>query len=235
MNVWFRVAGTGLLCLMLLIVAVRASTSIANERERDTFDALVTTPMSAESILWAKLVGCITSLRTGWLWFGTMITIALLTGGVHLLAVPIVVGAWFVYATFFIMVGMWYSMACKTSMRATVYTVLTALLLGGGHWFVMTLLCYLPAALIARAGPGNFLEYLMKFQAGMTPPFVLGIYAYSWEDLSQHFHNVDEWKQLMLFSLFGLVLWSAGCLVMWYGLLVPKFKQLTRREEILYE
>ncbi len=235
MNVWFRVAGTGVACLMLLIVAVRASTSIASERERDTFDALLTTPMSAETILWAKLVGALTSLRLAWVWFGCMVTIAVLTGGVHLLAVPILVVSWFVYAVFFAMLGMWFSMACQSSMRATVYTVLMSLLFGGGHWILVGLLCYLPTMLIARGGPDVFLEYAAKFQAAMTPPIVLGLYAYSWENLAQDFRRESDVKHLLVLSLFGLVLWSAACVVMWYGMLVPKFRQVTRREELLYE
>ena len=36
-------------------------------------------------------------------------------------------------------------------------------------------------------------------------------------------------------AVFGLVLWSAGCLVMWFGMLLPKFKQIARREELIYE
>src|SRR4029077_16888621 len=132
---------------------------------------------------------------------------------------------WFIYATFFTMLGMWFSMACKTSMRATVYTVLMTLLLGGGHWIFMVFLCYMPTAIVSRGGPGNFLEYLAEFEAGMTPPIFLGVYPSSWDNLDHDFRHWDEWKKVMLFSLFGLVLWSAGCLVMWYGLLVPKFKQ----------
>lgn len=235
MNIWFRIAGTCVACLMILIVGVRASTCVATERERDTFDALITTPMSAESILWAKLVGTLSSLRLAWVWFGCMITIGLLTGGLHLLAVPILIGAWFIYATFFTMVGMWFSMTCRSSMRATVYTVLMTLLLGGGHWIAVGLLCYLPLALVTHGGQGNFFEYAIKFQAGMTPPVVLGLYAYSWEDLGRHFSRDEEIRAIMLLGLFGLVLWIAGCVVMWFGMLVPRFKQITRREELLYE
>ena len=237
MNVWFRIAGTGVACLMILIVAVRASTCIAHERERDTFDALLTTPMSAETILWAKLIGCLTSMRMGWLWFGSMLALALLSGGLHVLAVPIVLGFWLIYATFFTLVGMWFSMTCQTSLRATVYTVLTTLFLGGGHWVLMALLCYMPTVILSRGGgPGDFVEYMVKFELGMTPPAVLGIYAYSWDNLAHDFQRGDDFeKHVMLFSLFGLILWGVGCLVLWHGILLPRFRQLTRREELMYE
>jgi ABC-type transport system involved in multi-copper enzyme maturation permease subunit len=234
-NVWFRIAGTGVGTLMILMVAVRASTCITNERERDTFDALITTPMSGDAMLGAKLLGCITSVRMGWLWFGSMLTVAVLTGGIHLLAVPLVITEWFVYAAFFAMVGMGYSMSCQSSMRATVYTVMTTLMLGGGHWLVMGLCCYFPAATLMRGGnPGSFIEYLAKFQAGMTPPFVMGLSAYSWEDLGHNFSR-REFGEWIAFSMVGLFLWAMGGLILWYGVLVPKFRLITRREELIYQ
>ena len=233
MNIWFRFAGTSVGCLMLLMMSTRAATCITHERERDTFDALITTPMSSEAILSAKLLGTMMSLRMGWLWFGSMMAIAVLTGGIHLLAVPIVITAWFIYALFFSMVGMWYSMTCRSSMRATVLTVITVLFLGGGHWIVVSLCFYLPASAVVHGGPGDFMQYIMMFQAGMTPPFVLGLTAYSWDNLAHDFNQREMW-QMLVFSILGLFLWAMGCLIMWYGLLVPKFRQITRREELIY-
>jgi ABC-type transport system involved in multi-copper enzyme maturation permease subunit len=236
-NQWFRIAGTGVGCLMILMVAVRASTCISEEREKGTLDALITTPMDADSILSAKLLGCATGLRLGWLWFGSMLAIGVLTGGVHLLAVPIIIVEWFIYATFFAMVGIGFSMACKSSMRATVYTVLITLLLGGGHWLVMAMCCYIPALTLTRGGPGGeerMLEYIAKFQAGMTPPFVLGLSAYSWEDLSRDF-DFRDFRELICFGLVGLFLWGMGSIILWFGVLLPKFRLMTRREELIYQ
>ena len=234
MNSWFRFAGTGVASLILLMVGVRASTAITSEQERDTFDALLTTPVSAESILLAKLLGSIFSLRIAWFWLASLLALALLTGGLHLLAAPIIVTSWFVYAVFFAMVGLAFSMTCRSSMRSTVLTVLTTLFLGGGHW-VIWLVCCLPFVMVARMDhPGSLPEFLAKFQAGMTPPFVMAFCAYSWMDLERFFHHRDE-VHLLVFSLLGLFLWAAACLVMWYGVLVPRFRQLARREELLYD
>jgi hypothetical protein len=41
--------------------------------------------------------------------------------------------------------------------------------------------------------------------------------------------------ELLVFSLIGLMLWAAGCAVFWYGLLLPKFREVSRREEMLYQ
>jgi ABC-type transport system involved in multi-copper enzyme maturation permease subunit len=235
MNVWFRVAGTGVGCLMLLMMAVRAATSVTNERERDTFDALITTPMSSEAMLSAKLLGTLMSLRMGWLWYGSMMALAILSGGIHLLAVPLVLTAWFIYAVFFSMVGMWFSMACKSSMRATVLTVLTVLFLGGGHWIFAAMCFYFPVSLLMRGGPGDFMEYIVQFEAGLTPPWVLGLSAYSWDDLAVRFNRNDKMGEMLVFCLIGLFLWALACVIMWYGVLIPKFRQLTRREELVYQ
>ncbi len=234
MNAWFRTAGTSVASLLLLVVAVRASTSISGERDRDTFDALLTTPMSSSAMLNAKLIGCLMNLRLGWIWLGSMLFLAVVTGGVHLFAVPIFVVAWFVYATSFAMIGLFYSMVCKTSMRATVYTVLTTLLVGGGHWIIMGLFCYLPLA-ISRAGDRD-VEYLIKFQAGMTPPFVLGFVAFSWDNLERDFgRHHSEMGSVFVFCLLGLFLWVGGCFFFWHGLVVPRFQQISRREELIYD
>ncbi len=235
-NWWFRIAGTGVGSLMILVVAVRASTCISNERERDTFDALITTPMSSNAILGAKLLGCLTSVRTGWLWFGSMLTVAVLTGGVHLLAVPLVIAEWFVYAAFFAMVGIGFSMSCRSSMRATVYTVMTTLLLGGGHWLVMGLCCYFPAMALMHGGghSDRSLEYIAKFQLGMTPPFVMGVSAYSWEDLGNNFVR-REFGEMIAFCLVGLFLWGVASLILWHGMLAPRFRLIARREEMIYQ
>jgi len=234
MNIWFRIAGSGVASLMLLMVGVRASTSITTERERDTFDALVATPLSAEMILMSKLIGSLVSMRTGWIWFGCMLALGIFTGGVHLLAVPIVITAWFVYAVTFSMIGLWYSMACTSSMRSTVYTVLTTLFVGGGHWLVTGMCCFSVFALMRLDHPGDFPEYMAKFEAGLTPPFVIGFCAYSWQDL-QHNFNRREFGELFVFSLIGLFLWAMACPVLWFGVLVPKFKEIMRREELIYK
>lgn len=232
MNIWFRIAGTGVASLMLLMIGVRASTAITSERERDTLDALLTTPMTAEEMLIAKLVGCFTSMQLSWIWLGSMMALALLTGGLHPLAATMVIVAWCVYAVTFAMVGLFYSILCATSMRATVFTVLTTLFLGGGHWLLMAICCYIPSAV---GGGGRGMENLAKFEAGLTPPFVLGFFAYSWENLARDFNNPIFGIEMFGFSLVGLFLWVVGSWFLWYGAIVPKFRALTRRDDLTAE
>ena len=57
-------------CLMLLSVAVRAAGSVSGERDRQTLDSLLTSPLEVTEILWGKWVGAILSPRWIWCWLG---------------------------------------------------------------------------------------------------------------------------------------------------------------------
>jgi ABC-type transport system involved in multi-copper enzyme maturation permease subunit len=230
MNMWARLAGAGVATLSLLGVAVRASTSIRSEMDKDTFDALITTPLPGNAILLGKFVGSLFSVRIGWLWLGSILGLAVITGGVHILALPLFLGAWTVYAVGFSLIGLWFSMVCKSSMRATVYTVLTTIGVSVGHWMIW--MCCVPVFIfmeLNRHG-SDFAEYLAMFQAGMTPPFVLGFLAYSPEDLAHNFRH-EEFAKLLGFCLLGLFLWTMASLMLWFVLIGPRFRALTRRNQ----
>ncbi len=242
MNVWFRICSTGVGCLTLLMLAVRGATTITSERERDTFDALVTSPLSAESILFAKIVGNLASLKPAWLWFGAMLLLALATGGVHPIAVPILLTAWIGYALVCTMIGMAFSVFCKSSIWSSLFSVLTTLVLGGGHW-IFTTCCLMPIIgifSIAIGGNrelmmiiGKIIEYMYKFLAGVTPPFVFAFCSFSWEDLDRAFEQ-NWYLELTGFSILGIMLWLILCVVIWFGILVPKFRNIARRYELIY-
>jgi ABC-type transport system involved in multi-copper enzyme maturation permease subunit len=230
MSMWARITGTGVACLALIGVAIRASNSIRGEMDKDTFDALITTPLAGNSILLAKFVGSLFSVRLGWFWIGAILGLGLVTGGIHVLALPLFLGAWTIYAVVFAMIGLWYSMVCRSSMRANVYTMLTVIGASVGHWMIW--LCCGPLFLFLdmHRGVGHPAEYLMKFQAGMTPPFVLGFLCYSPQDLAQHYNHTEP-TQLLGFSILGLFLWTMAGLMLWFVLIGPKFRQLTRRDQ----
>lgn len=232
MNVWTRLTAAGVACLLLVGVAVRASTTIRSEIDRDTFDALVTTPLSSDAILLAKFVGSLFSVRLGWLWLGAVLGLGVLSGGLHVLAVPLFLGAWVVYACFFALVGLWFSMVSRSMMRATVYTMLTTVFFGFGHWF-LTLFCCLPMFFLLAMGggpPGDLPEYLAKFQAGLTPPFALFAFAYPSWDVTFPFGRRD-FGEMAGFCLLGLFLYGTACLMLWFVLIAPRFRQMTRRDQ----
>jgi ABC-type transport system involved in multi-copper enzyme maturation permease subunit len=245
MNIWFRAAGICVGCVTLLMIAVRASTSITSERERDTFDALVATPMSAHGILFGKLLGCLTSVRPGWVWAGSMILLALATTGLHPLAVPLLIVSWFVYALFVTMLGLAFSMFCKSSIWSALFTVLSTLVLGGAHWIITSCCCtsFFGMLMMGLHQMGvrenellgrallKFGEYFLKFQAGVTPPVAFFMFSFSWHD---DMMREQVYQELMGMSLGGLFLWIVACAIMWFGILVPQFKHIARRNELEY-
>ena len=64
-NLWVRVVGTAVACLTLVGVAARAAGSVTGERDRQTLDGLLTSPLESGAILSAKWLGSILSLRPG--------------------------------------------------------------------------------------------------------------------------------------------------------------------------
>lgn len=227
MNTWARIVGTGVSCLMLLAVAVRAAGTIHGERDRQTFDALLTTPLRNGQILLAKWLGSILSVRLAWVWLGTIWMLAIFTQGLLLPAVPFLLVAWLIYAGVIAAVGMWFSIVCRTTLRATVWTLLTTLFLGGGHWLVCGMFCYMPLSLIGVRG--RDLEYLAKMEIGQTPPLVLGLMAFYMEDLDRNFGR-NELSEIVGFSVFGLCCWvvAGGMLLV---MVQRRFAQLTGRED----
>jgi ABC-type transport system involved in multi-copper enzyme maturation permease subunit len=226
-NAWARISGTGVACFTFLWTAVRASTSISGERDKQTLDALITTQLESDAILGAKLYGSLLGIRVGLLWLAAILALACLTGGLHPLALPLVLGAWLLYACFFSMVGLWFSMVCTTSTKATVTTVMVSLFLGAGHWMIW--LCLGPLLFFSHGGTDSPAEFLMKFQTGMTPPAVMALFMFSYRDLGHDFGR-NHYGELLAYCMLGAVLWSAACFALWYGLLVPRFRAIMRRE-----
>src|SRR5260221_13267917 len=113
-----RVAGASIACLLLLQVALRAAGSLTIERGRETLDALLTAPLDSTSILVAKWHGSIARAWRGLFWLGTVWLTAYLLGGMELLAVPLVLLGWLVYAAFFAMLGLWFSITSRTTLQA---------------------------------------------------------------------------------------------------------------------
>jgi ABC-type transport system involved in multi-copper enzyme maturation permease subunit len=231
MNIWVRGAGTIVGMLLLLAVAVRAATTVSNERDRQTMDSLLTTPLDSTTILFGKWVGAILAVRWGWLWLGLIWGIGLVTTGLHVLALPLVVGAWLVYAAFLSNLGLWFSAVCKTSLRATFWTIMTTLMCFGGHWLCW--LCCLPIFIIGQGPPGSIFGDIAQFQLfGLTPPLALGMLAFQGEEFRE-MGNHDEPIRFVAYALFGLVIWGAAALGLW-GATCARFRAISGRMPFRY-
>lgn len=234
MNVWVRTAGMIVECLLLLAVAVRAASSVGGERDRQTFDSLLTSPLESNSILFAKWVGSVLSVRWLWLWLGGIWGMGLVSNGLHPLAVPLVVMAWFIYAGFVAAVGLWFSVACRTTLRATVWTLAAAVGGSVGHWFVLTLCFYIPIQKLA-SGLEEELTWVPEFHLfGLTPPFTMWCLALQgWEFEERWFFSlgVHETWRYSVFGLVGLAFWATAGILIWL-LAAARFRALTGRKPL---
>jgi ABC-type transport system involved in multi-copper enzyme maturation permease subunit len=216
LNPWVRVTGTIIACLMLLGVAARASTSISGERDRDTMDALLTSPLQSRDILLSKWLGSLLSVRWAWLWLGLIWTAGLLTGGLHPLAVILIAVAWLVYASCFAAIGLWFSTACRTTLRSTLCTLVTSVGVGIGHWALW--MCCWPAG--SLSAPSD----VFWIQGALTPPAVL----YWLSAANRELGTTLEWDIRTLVAYFGLLVWAFASLFLW-SITRARFRRLTSR------
>jgi ABC-type transport system involved in multi-copper enzyme maturation permease subunit len=225
MNIWVRVAGSLVACLLLLWVAVRASTCVSRERDQQTLDGLLISPLDSDDILWAKCVGNVLGVRWLWLWLGAIWLLGVLTGGLHVVALVIVVVAWFVYAAAVSALGTWFSVVSRTGLRATTWTLLATGALGVGHWLIW--LCCGPL-LMFGSGSGEGLAAIMKFQGGLTPPVALFFVQFPATGLGDRYSVEHEFMEMVAYSLFGLCLWALLAFMLWNGA-SARFRELTNR------
>jgi ABC-type transport system involved in multi-copper enzyme maturation permease subunit len=219
-----RVLGSMAACLLLLLLAVRAANAISRERDQQTFDSLLTTPLGTGAILGSKWVGSIRGAPWGWLWLGIIWGFGVVRGGMHPAAVLLLAGAWLVYAAAMVTVGLWYSLASRTSLRATIATLLVTLAVGCGH--LLLPLTYLPLSDYRSL----FWERVYRVQLGLSPPVVLGkLLPFTHEDLSGSLPSRHSWELPM--GLVGVSCWAVGTALL--GLvLVRRFREVTGRQAL---
>jgi ABC-type transport system involved in multi-copper enzyme maturation permease subunit len=224
-RVWVAVVNTIVSTLMLLGVAVRAAGSVGGERDRDTLTSLMTSTLTTGEIVWAKLVGSLMSVRLLLVWLSVVWAIGLVTGGVNLLCVPLQCIAWLFPAMFVGSLGLYFSAACKTTLRAITWTVFGALIALGGHWVCVGMGCYLP--LSAMNYRDREFEWMLKLEAGLTPPFLFAVVPVeNPEEYSRH-NNED----FLAWAVVAQFIWVVAALPMWHRAHM-KFRRLTNRVEL---
>jgi ABC-type transport system involved in multi-copper enzyme maturation permease subunit len=139
-NSLVRGVGVPFSCVLFFMIALNASRRLSRERERRTLDSLLTIPEDWNAILFAKWLASLLSVR-GLVWcLPVLWGLGLVTGGVHPFALPLMAAAWVVYATFMASMGLWFSTVNRTSLRASLFTVLAALVVLVGPGFLSKML-----------------------------------------------------------------------------------------------
>jgi hypothetical protein len=124
-NPMARFIGSAMGSLTLLGIVFTAVGTVSREREQQTLDSLLTLPIEREEILWAKWLGSIASVRRlFWGLLGVWL-FALITFGLHPLALPLLGLAWLAHAAFAASLGLWFSVTSPSKVQATLRALLT--------------------------------------------------------------------------------------------------------------
>jgi ABC-type transport system involved in multi-copper enzyme maturation permease subunit len=116
---WPHDVGPVIACLVLFVVPFGAAGSITRERERQTLDTLLVTPLERREILYGKWLGSILAVCWPLGFLASAYGLAALGGGIHWIAWPLLVTSWFVYAGFLASLGLFLSSVCSSTLRAT--------------------------------------------------------------------------------------------------------------------
>lgn len=224
MSVWLRAMNVLVSVLMLLGVAVRAAGSVSGERDRDTLNSLMTTPLTTGEIIGAKWLGAIFSVRGFAWWLASVWLVALICGGVHPMAVPLHVAAWLAPACCFAAIGLCYSVGSRTTLRATAWTIATALFVGGGHWLCMGMCCLAPLSTISGPGASRGIEGLVYAELAITPPVIFG-----WDPFREYRDLVlNQEFSMPAFAIAGMAFWLVAAFV-FRSIARERFERVTNR------
>jgi ABC-type transport system involved in multi-copper enzyme maturation permease subunit len=222
-NLHVRTIGTLLAFGGSVATAVQGALAVRTEKDKATLDSLLTSPLSADEILFGKWVGCLWGLRWPTLWLAIVYLVGLVAGGLSALAVPLLAVAAFAYWATLAVVGLWFSVVCRTTLRAIVAAVAGVAVLWGGYWALLALCCG-PFELPRES------EFMPKFVMGITPPIVLAvIFPFSGEETGWLAATRVE---MIVFALIGTACWASLGGLLWAAV-NQRFKALHNRGDVL--
>lgn len=207
-NAWARAVTCGVTLLMLIGVSVRAAGGLYAERSRQSLDSLLTTPLESTTILSAKWVGAILCVRWGWLWLAAIWAMALAVGALNVLAVPLMTLSWLVYAAGCSAIGLWFSLVCRTALRATLWTLSMLFMLTAGQWILSSLFLYLPLAIVDAE---SVFEDLARWQLGITLPAAVMVFGFRGSDFNDNY----EFVIFFVAAILGLIVWAFATYALW--------------------
>jgi hypothetical protein len=155
--------------LMLLRATIRGASSVAGERDRDTWVSLQTTPLTAREILRGKWAGCVWGQRGLLYLLAAVWLVGLATVSVSPISLALTAAALAVYLHAFAWLGIRISVTAPNSRTAITRAVPAAVFLGGGFWFFLSGCGFV----LLPGGNREGIDLIRAFFAGTTPPAVL--------------------------------------------------------------
>jgi ABC-type transport system involved in multi-copper enzyme maturation permease subunit len=187
--------------------AFRAAGSVSREREKRTLDGLLTLPLERAEILRAKGAGSV--LRGLFCAYILLVlsAVGLFSGALHPLALPLLAVAGLVHVAFWASLGVWLSLACRTTSAAYVSAALALLLLFAGPWLGVVLSGGL-------SGEQDLAADL--FLLGLNPLRTWWFLAFSWPDFWDAAVGTDpSFLSRVGAVLIGLTAYAAAAWLLW--------------------
>ena len=122
LSLWARAVSALVGSLLLLQTAIRASGTVSRERDKQTFDSLLSTPLTNGSIVFAKWLGSLFGARMGWLTLSMVWLFGSATAAVNPIGIVLYCLVWLVFASFMGSVGLWASVVSRSTRNATFLT-----------------------------------------------------------------------------------------------------------------
>jgi hypothetical protein len=198
-SIYLRVVCTLVYIVWCLGVASLAAAAVTSEREEDTWTSLITTPLSGEEILRAKMLGAIWGARAVGFLLAVLWLVGLAAGSVHPLGLVAVVLETTVFVWFAAALGVTFSLGARSSVRAQAATLALLATING-----LYLLCCIPVR------PDTL------FCAVGVTPMIEGISLMSYEDIAWMYTNpvrTNE-NEAIATCLLAVLLYGAAALIL---------------------
>jgi ABC-type transport system involved in multi-copper enzyme maturation permease subunit len=192
---------------LCVVCAFRAAASVSRERQQRTLDGLLTLPVERRDILRAKWWGSVSVRR--WFWYVLAFDLAAsaLAGQMHpLYALLPVAGV--VHVAYFTSLGLWLSVACRSTLRANLWTAAVLLAVTVGPVLALTY-----GQSLSRDAPpwvGSLLE------TGVNPIRTWQAFAVTWEESRPPFSpEVEGRTKNVVFGLLGVAGYALAGTALW--------------------
>jgi len=229
-KVWVCAVTCLLGILMMLRATVRGASSVAGERDRDTWVSLIGTPLTVREILRGKWQGCVWGQRDAMILLGVVWAIGVVTFSVSPLALLPTAIALAAYMNAFAWLGISCSAGARSSRVAIGQSIPLALLLAGGHWFILGCCC----VGVGRSAGSDLISIPISAAAAATPALVLAL-APAIDSQVLREMNREMWFLMPVFSaIVGYILGTLGwgwLAMFWADGARDKFAIAANREE----
>jgi ABC-type transport system involved in multi-copper enzyme maturation permease subunit len=109
------------------LVGLGAAGRISRERERQTLDNFLTTPLTRHEVLLGKALAAVADISYLLGLVAVVWLVGVLSGGLHFFVAPFLVGAGVIHVAFAAALGLFCSAYCGSTVRAMIVTVVTLL------------------------------------------------------------------------------------------------------------